>query len=116
MTMKEGDLLRVTACGPESNPKESGWYSTINAKQLPSNLYFDHILKSWWISEIVRSSPAKRVPVLWLKPVGKTEEEIQEEAWNASRAREEKPMGMLAKFRWFKFQQWRSEYLKQQGL
>lgn len=102
--MKQGDLLRVELCGPDSNPKESGMYFTSMGWT-----YFDFLSNKWF------GIPDDEVfPDSWLKPVGKTEEDLQEEAWNASRAREEKPMGMLAKFRWFKFQQWRSEYLKQQ--
>lgn len=84
--MKQGDLLRVELCGPESNPKESGEFHTIEGGVKHSAFYnsehgkwyeyepIDHILIGYALY------PEEVFPDIWLKPVGKTQDEIKKEA------------------------------------
>lgn len=87
--MKQGDLLRVELCGPESNPKESGEFHTIE-NGVNHSAWYNSISGGWYEYEPLPNItygnglyPERVSPKLWLKPVGKTEEELLEEAFNA---------------------------------
>lgn len=112
--MKQGDLLRVELCGPESNPKKSGYYD-VKYSEVPGKAYYS--FGSGWYETIALSREV--FPRFWLKPVGKTEEDLQEEAF---RSAYKLVIGALSSLKWNNedeealknaFSDYRSEYLKQ---
>lgn len=84
--MKPGTALIVTACGPDTNPKESGEYHTIE-NGVKHSAFYNEGIKQWFEYEPLDSVkfghalyPEPVSPDFWLKPVGPLED-LQREAW-----------------------------------
>lgn len=79
--MIPGTLLLVTTCGPDTNPKEEGFYLT-ESKYGFDDLYFD----GEWRIDKDKNSRIVNWEFVWLKPVGPLEDlqrESEKKAFDA---------------------------------
>lgn len=114
--MKNCDLLEATACGPESNPKESGEFHTIE-NGVNHSAWYNSISGGWYEYEPLPNItygnglyPERVSPDFWLKPVGKTVEQLLQEV-----ARDAYDAAKRSYSVNDNFEEYWSEYLKQQA-
>lgn len=101
--MKHGTLFQVISCEDE-NPKESGEYKT----DLDVDVFYSD--ETGW--DYVTDGASRHKPKFWLKPLSKSVEEIQEEAFEAARQTvitEFSDKGALVNRRYNTFQEWKSK-------
>lgn len=110
--MTPSPLYETHACGPDTNPKESGYYLTGQGK-----VYYDLDTNEWYDSHPIAIAGFGGYDLngcFWLKPISKSIEQIQEDAWQVARETEfcTCSEGEIRSIK--SFSDYRSEYLKQQ--